>query len=107
MTRIIKEDTVGQRIKAQRQRLGLTQENLASMLRLPKTTISTYENDKVDIKSSALVGIARALKTTPNYLLGYGDDLMVEEIGNLMRAIKSDEVKASLMLQIKAIAGNL
>ena len=48
------EETMGQRIKAQRIRIGLTQEQLAEAMCVPKSTISAYENDKVDIKSSVV-----------------------------------------------------
>ena len=44
------EETLGQRIKAQRIRVGYTQEQLAEIMCVPKSTISAYENDKVDIK---------------------------------------------------------
>lgn len=49
------ENTLGQRIKAQRIRMGLTQEQLAEKMFVPKTTISTYERDASDIKSSGFV----------------------------------------------------
>ena len=52
------ENTLGQRIKAQRIRMGLTQEQLAEKMFVPKTTISTYERDASDIKSSVLVELA-------------------------------------------------
>ena len=41
------ENTLGQRIKAQRIRMGLTQEQLAEKMFVPKTTISTYERDEI------------------------------------------------------------
>ena len=44
------ENTLGQRIKAQRMKMGYTQEQLAEIMCVPKSTISAYENDKVDIK---------------------------------------------------------
>ena len=42
----IKEETLGQRIRAQRIRLGMTQEELAEALYVEKSIISYYENDK-------------------------------------------------------------
>ncbi len=44
------ENTLGQRIKAQRIKMEYTQEQLAEEMCVPKSTISAYENDKVDIK---------------------------------------------------------
>ena len=51
-------------------RMGMTQEQLAEVMCIPKSTISAYENDKVDIKGSVLVELSEHLDTTPNYLLG-------------------------------------
>ncbi|MBO6298018.1 MAG: helix-turn-helix transcriptional regulator [Lachnospiraceae bacterium] len=39
-------------------------------MRVPKSTISAYENDRVDIKSSVIVELSKLLETNPNYLLG-------------------------------------
>ena len=65
----IKEETLGQRIRAQRIRLGMTQEELAKATFIPKPTISNYENDRIDIKSSVIAELAKALETDPNYLI--------------------------------------
>jgi len=65
----IKEETLGQRIRAQRIRLGMTQEELAEVTYIPKPTISNYENDRIDIKSSVIAELANALQTDPNYLI--------------------------------------
>ena len=65
------EETLGQRIKAQRIRVGYTQEQLAEIMCVPKSTISAYENDKVDIKGSVIAELSRHLATKPDYLLGF------------------------------------
>lgn len=65
------EETLGQRIKAQRIRVGYTQEQLAEIMCVPKSTISAYENDKVDIMSSVIAELSRHLATKPDYLLGF------------------------------------
>ena len=62
----IKEETLGQRIRAQRIRLGMTQEELAERLYVKKSTISYYETDKKEMRESCLAEIARALYTTPD-----------------------------------------
>ena len=49
MKNIINEATLGQKIKATRIRKGYTQEELAEVMHIPKSTLSAYENDKVDI----------------------------------------------------------
>lgn len=65
------KDTLGQGIKSQRKRLDMTQDELAEIMHIPKSTISAYENDKVDIKGSVIVELSKCLFTNPNYLLGF------------------------------------
>ena len=50
--------------------------------------------------------IARVLKTTPNYLLGYTEDNndFLSEALSLLEGIKDETVKKVLLAQIKAIA---
>lgn len=60
---------MGQRIT-----IGLTQEQLAEAMCVPKSTISAYENNKVDIKSSVVDELSKHLLTSPNYLHGYKEE---------------------------------
>ena len=103
---IIKEETLGQRIRAQRIRLGMTQEELAEALFVEKSTISYYENDKKEMRASGLAEMAKVLQTTPNYLLGYAysDDDFLSEALSLLEGIKDETVKRILLAQIKAVS---
>ena len=49
-----------------------------------KSTVSSYENDKIDIKSSVVTELSKLLDTDPNYLLGAesADNDFVKEIGH-------------------------
>lgn len=99
------EDTIGKRIKAQRNRMNMTQEELAETMCIPKSTISSYENDKVDIKSSVLIDLSRFLNTTPNYLLGMEEcDKEFNETVRMLKGIKNDEIRKSLMAHIRALS---
>ena len=102
----LKEETLGQRIKAQRIRIGMTQEELAEILYLKKSTISYYENDKKEMKASNLSELARALHTTPDYLLGFEErkDPFEKEALSLLQSITDDKVRAILLAQIKAVS---
>lgn len=106
----INSETMGMRIKKQRCMLGMTQDNLSELLCIPKATISAYENDNIDIKASRLVELARALCTTPDYLLGFMDDENVENkeisktIMAIMGKIKDEKVKKLLLEQMKVTA---
>lgn len=75
----IKEETLGQRIRAQRIRLGMTQEELAEL--------------------------AKVLQTTLNYLLGFADnnDGFVDEALGLLRDVKDQSVREILLKQIRAL----
>ena len=105
MNKYIKEETLGQRIRAQRIRLGMTQEELAEALFVEKSTLSYYETDKKEMRASCLAEIARALYTTPDYLLGFEekpDSFEAEAMGILQR-IKDDTVREMLLKQMKAL----
>ena len=101
----IKEETLGQRIRAQRIRLGMTQEELAEALYVEKSIISYYENDKKEMRASGLAEIAKVLQTTPNYLLGFADsnDGFADEALGLLRDVKDQSVREILLKQIRAL----
>ena len=99
------ENTLGQRIKAQRIRMGYTQENLADMMCVPKSTISAYENDRVDIKGSVLDELATILGTSTDYLLGrLGEEALYnKEVIDIWNKILDPMVKELLLKQMKAL----
>ena len=98
------ENTLGQRIKAQRIKMHMTQDELAEVMCIPKKTISGYENDRVDISGSVISALAEHLHTTPNYLLGYEEDPALAAITNALNDITDEKVKAMLLVQIHALA---
>lgn len=104
----IKEETLGQRIRAQRMRLGMTQEELAEITFIPKPTISNYENDRIDIKSSVIAELAKVLETDPNYLImgkkatEVANGFMNEAEG-LFSKITDPKVQEMLLKQIRAL----
>lgn len=65
---------IGKRIRKRREELGITQEELANKLNYKsKTTIAKIENGTNDIVQSKVVEFAKALKTSPAYLMGWID----------------------------------
>ena len=89
--------------------MGMTQEQLSEVMCVPKSTISAYENDKVDVKGSIISELALFLSTSPNYLLGYddeipGDNEPIRTIVTLMKTIKDEKVLSMLAGQIKVAA---
>ena len=104
----IKEETLGQRIRAQRIRLGMTQEELAKATFIPKPTISNYENDRIDIKSSVIAELAKVLETDPNYLImgekaPESDNRFMDEAADLLSKITDPKVQELLLKQIRAL----
>ena len=68
--------TLGDRIKARRGRLGLTQDQLARRAEVPRPRITELEtNTRMIVSSEVLRRLARALGCTADYLIGmYEDD---------------------------------
>ena len=64
--------TKGERIRARRRELGLTLEEVALAAETSKQTVQRYENGVIEnIPDGRLEAIARALSTTPAYLMGW------------------------------------
>lgn len=65
---------IGKRIRRRREEVGMTQEELADKLHYKsKTTIAKIENGTNDIVQSKVVEFAKALRTSPAYLMGWID----------------------------------
>lgn len=64
--------TIGERISQRRQELGLTADEVASELGKSRATVYRYENGDIEkFPVDALEPIAKVLKTTPQYLMGW------------------------------------
>jgi len=71
---------IGQRMKLRRQEINLSAEKLAEKLGVSKTTIYRYEKGEIEKFPIELVEpIAKALNTTPAYIMGWEvkDDINV------------------------------
>ena len=66
---------VGERIKARRKEIGLSAEQVAKELGVSPATVYRYEsNDIMNMRIDKLEPIAKALHTTPAYLMGWEED---------------------------------
>jgi transcriptional regulator with XRE-family HTH domain len=72
--------TVGERIKARREELGWTQEELARRAKFSKSFLSDLENGKRNVGADKLLDIARALNQSLDYLMT-GKEKKTAEIG--------------------------
>lgn len=67
---------IGAQIKARRQQLGLTLEQLAQKMGYKdKSSISKIENGKADIPQEKVEHFARVLDTSVSYLMGESEDI--------------------------------
>lgn len=105
--KIIAEDTLGQRIKAQRIRCGFTQEELAEKMCTTKSMISYYENNHGDMKQSLIEEFADVLNTTKEYLFcgnitANDYDANLEEVLSLFSKM-DEKTQEILLIQMRAL----
>lgn len=66
--------TIGQRIRARRIELGMTQEELAKKLGYhSRSSINKIEKDGRDLRQKKIMDFANALSTTPAYIMGWNE----------------------------------
>lgn len=66
------EEGIAQRIKALRQEKGLTLEQVASVVGVGKSTVRKWETGMIaNMRRDKIAVLAKALGTTPEYLMGW------------------------------------
>ena len=81
--------TLGERIRKRREELGLTQTELATRLGYKsKVSVSHAESDRDDMTTTRIRKYAKALETTPAYLMGWEDDVVSKQIGYELQATR-------------------
>lgn len=66
--------TIGERIKARREELNMTQDELAKKIGYKsRSSINKIELDLYNLKQSKIKTIADALETTPSYIMGWSE----------------------------------
>lgn len=81
--------TIGGRIKARRNEMGLSQRELAARLGYnDHTTLTRIEAGKVELSQSKVVKFAKVLGVTPGYLMGW--EQSPEEAGALAAEVLKD-----------------
>ena len=76
-------NTLGERLKARRQMLGLTQEDLAKKADISKGFLSEVENNSRNLSAENLMKLARELRVSLDYLMkgeGSGDSPFREKL---------------------------
>ena len=70
----LREETLGRRIAAQRQRLGLSQAELAQRVGVTRETMASWESGQSEPRSNRLMTLAGVLEASVGWLLeGHGD----------------------------------
>ncbi len=73
--------SLGRRVRDLREKLGMNQKELANASQITQATISRIESEEVhQLKSEALKRLAKALKTTVDYLIGKTDKMTPSDI---------------------------
>ena len=66
---------LGDRIKKRRSQLNMTLDDVGKLVGVTRATIQRYENGNIiNIPSDKIELIAKALRTTPSYLMGWEED---------------------------------
>lgn len=78
---------IGQRIVAERKRLGLTQENLGHLSGIDSAGIRSYETGRAMLSIRSLLRISTALKKRPDYFLDGLTDDMFEGVSGQSRQV--------------------
>jgi transcriptional regulator with XRE-family HTH domain len=72
---------IGEKIRRRREQLGISVDELAGKLNKDRSTIYRYEKGEIgSIPGEVIVPIAKALETTPQFLLGWEDDSVLVDI---------------------------
>ena len=86
--------TIGQRIKQRRKELRMSAEELGKQLGKDRSTVFRYENGHIEkLPLDILEPIAKALQTTPEYLMGWQEvQKNNNAIADIVIRLRTDDV---------------
>lgn len=77
--------TIGGRIKARRIQLGLSADEVAVALNKNRATVYRYESEDIEkLPTTVLEPLAKVLRTTPAYLMGWEDTLIESNVSEFL-----------------------
>lgn len=86
--------TIGERIRQRRIELNMSQEELALKIGYnDRSSIAKIESGERDIRQRKIIDLANALKTTPNWLMGYNVTVIRPELTAEERAERQQKVE--------------
>ncbi|OFE18354.1 hypothetical protein BA895_12000 [Humibacillus sp. DSM 29435] len=94
------------RLREERDYLGMSQDQVAAALDLPRAAVSAFETGRRKVSSAELAKLARLYGTTPDRLLG-ADPAVDEKAIRLFRATKtlSDHDKDQVLRFVEFLNG--
>jgi len=95
-------ETIGDRVRACRNKMGYSQENVAAMLYMKKATVCKYEKNITDIPASAVIALAKLLHTTPDYLLlgDTGTDNWLTDMIGILAHVEAENCRKLIRKQV-------
>lgn len=92
---------IGERIKARREELGMSQDELARKVGYKwRSSINKIELGGQRLPQKKIVEIARALRVTPSYLMGWEDNMYIDDEGNPALAAELTAIQEELVEKI-------
>lgn len=100
------ERELASRLREEREYLGMSQDQVAAALSLPRAAVSAFETGRRKVSSAELAKLARLYGTTPDRLLG-ADTAVDEKATRLFRAAKnlSDHDKDQVLRFVEFLHG--
>lgn len=94
--------SVGTRVKKRRIELGLSVDELAEKIKKSRATVYRYESDEIEnLSITILEPLAKALDTTPTYLMGW-DENELQATKDDLKSIDNTDLKLhQKLLKIK------
>src|SRR2546425_4046475 len=87
---------VGQRIQSIRERLGMTQEQVAAQLGIPRSAVSEIENGKRELSATELFKLSQLFGEPMDHLLGIGEVSLEDDLVMLRAQSVTSTTKAEL-----------
>ncbi|MCC0627383.1 MULTISPECIES: helix-turn-helix domain-containing protein [unclassified Clostridioides] len=92
-------ESLGDRIANLRKELDINQKELATKVGITEASLSRYENNLREPKSEIIVRLARALKTSTDYLLGVNENTKISKEDKLIIENLSVSEKTKQLLE--------
>ncbi|MCC0683706.1 helix-turn-helix transcriptional regulator [Clostridioides sp. ZZV15-6383] len=92
-------ESLGDRIANLRKELDINQKELATKVGITEASLSRYENNLREPKSEIIVRLAKALKTSTDYLLGVNENTKISEEDKLIIENLSVSEKTKKLLE--------